>query len=124
MVDQATPWPKQGPASYFPPIEKKYGRSIAEWPAILVAVSEGRARDGAGACQRARRVDPRGQDRPPSSGSLPLGIPCCSEHHLRHHGPHGLVHQFDDHAQRVAVVDERGGGPVARTPTEQQRTPG
>ena len=28
MVEQAPPWPKQGPASYFPSIEKKYGRSI------------------------------------------------------------------------------------------------
>jgi hypothetical protein len=25
MVEQAPPWPKQGPASYFPSIEKKYG---------------------------------------------------------------------------------------------------
>ena len=24
-------WAKQGPESYFPSIEKKYGRSIAEW---------------------------------------------------------------------------------------------
>ena len=31
MADQSPPWPKQGPASYFPSIEKKYGRSIAEW---------------------------------------------------------------------------------------------
>jgi hypothetical protein len=30
-VEHAPPWPKQGPASYFPSIEKKYGRSIAEW---------------------------------------------------------------------------------------------
>jgi hypothetical protein len=30
MVEQAPPWPKTGPASYFPSIEKKYGRSIAE----------------------------------------------------------------------------------------------
>ena len=28
-------WPKQGPASYFPSIEKKYGRSIAEWQQII-----------------------------------------------------------------------------------------
>jgi hypothetical protein len=26
-----------GPASYFPSIEKKYGRSIAEWKAIIRA---------------------------------------------------------------------------------------
>ena len=32
---QAPPWPKQGPASYFPSIEKKYGRSIAEWQQII-----------------------------------------------------------------------------------------
>jgi len=30
MVEQAPPWPKTGPASYFPSIEKKYGRSIAD----------------------------------------------------------------------------------------------
>ena len=35
MVQQAPPWPKQGPASYFPSIEKKYGRSIAEWQQII-----------------------------------------------------------------------------------------
>src|SRR5215471_6908999 len=36
MADkQAPPWPKQGPASYFPSIEKKYGRSIAEWQHII-----------------------------------------------------------------------------------------
>ena len=34
MVEQAPPWPKQGPASYFPSIEK-YGRSIAEWQQIM-----------------------------------------------------------------------------------------
>jgi hypothetical protein len=27
----------QGPASYFPSIEKKYGRPIAEWKALLRA---------------------------------------------------------------------------------------
>ena len=27
--------PNTGPASYFPSIEKKYGRSIAEWQAII-----------------------------------------------------------------------------------------
>ncbi|MGC2150396.1 MAG: DUF4287 domain-containing protein, partial [Terriglobales bacterium] len=35
MPEQSAPWPKQGPASYFPSIEKKYGRSIAEWQAII-----------------------------------------------------------------------------------------
>ena len=28
-------WPKQGPASYFPSIEKKYGKSIAQWQKII-----------------------------------------------------------------------------------------
>ena len=35
MTEQAPPWPKQGPASYFPSIEKKYGRSIAEWQQVI-----------------------------------------------------------------------------------------
>ena len=35
MADQSAPWPKQGPASYFPSIEKKYGLSIAEWQKII-----------------------------------------------------------------------------------------
>jgi hypothetical protein len=35
MVEQSAPWPKQGPASYFPSIEKKYGRSIGQWQAII-----------------------------------------------------------------------------------------
>ena len=35
MTEQSAPWPKQGPASYFPSIEKKYGRSIAEWQKII-----------------------------------------------------------------------------------------
>jgi hypothetical protein len=36
MADQSAPWPKQGPASYyFPSIENKYGRSIAEWQKIV-----------------------------------------------------------------------------------------
>ena len=30
-------WPKSGPASYFPSIEKKYGRSISEWQDIINA---------------------------------------------------------------------------------------
>jgi hypothetical protein len=29
--------PAKGPASYFPSIEKKYGRPIAEWKALLRA---------------------------------------------------------------------------------------
>lgn len=35
MTNQAAPWPRQGPASYFPSIEKSYGRSIAEWQKII-----------------------------------------------------------------------------------------
>ena len=35
MREQSSPWPKTGPASYFPSIEKKYGRSIAEWQDII-----------------------------------------------------------------------------------------
>lgn len=35
MAEHAPPWPKQGPASYFPSIEKKYGRSIAQWQQIV-----------------------------------------------------------------------------------------
>ena len=34
--DEAIAWFK-GPASYFPSIEKKYGRPIAEWKAMLRA---------------------------------------------------------------------------------------
>lgn len=33
MTDQ----PAKGPASYFPSIEKKYGRPIAEWKALIRA---------------------------------------------------------------------------------------
>jgi hypothetical protein len=33
-------WPKQGPASYFPSIEKKYGKSIREWQDIIVAYGD------------------------------------------------------------------------------------
>ena len=32
-----TEQPVKGPASYFPSIEKKYGRSIAEWKALIRA---------------------------------------------------------------------------------------
>jgi hypothetical protein len=28
-------WPNDGPASYFPSIEMKYGRSIAEWQQVI-----------------------------------------------------------------------------------------
>jgi hypothetical protein len=35
VTDQAAPWPTQGPASYFPSIEKNYGRSIGEWQKII-----------------------------------------------------------------------------------------
>ena len=35
MSELSPPWPKQGPASYFPSIEKKYGRSISEWQRII-----------------------------------------------------------------------------------------
>lgn len=36
MVEESPPWPTQGPASYFPSIEKKYAKSIAEWQDIIV----------------------------------------------------------------------------------------
>ncbi len=35
MPEFSPPWPKAGPASYFPSIEKKYGRSIAEWQTVI-----------------------------------------------------------------------------------------
>jgi hypothetical protein len=35
VTNQSPPWPKQGPASYFPSIETKYGRSIAGWQKIV-----------------------------------------------------------------------------------------
>ena len=38
----AQEWSKQGPASYFPSIEKKYGRSIAQWQAILAEHGPGK----------------------------------------------------------------------------------
>lgn len=37
MTDRAAPWPKQGPTSYFPSIEKKYNRSIGEWQSIIAS---------------------------------------------------------------------------------------
>lgn len=36
MPEFSAPWSKQGPASYFPSIEKKYGRPISEWQKIIV----------------------------------------------------------------------------------------
>ena len=35
MPEYSAPWPKQGPASYFHSIEKKYGRPISEWQKII-----------------------------------------------------------------------------------------
>lgn len=35
MATQSSQWSKYGPESYFPSIEKKYGRSIAEWQKII-----------------------------------------------------------------------------------------
>lgn len=35
MPEHSPPWPKTGPASYFPSIEKKYGRSIADWQGVI-----------------------------------------------------------------------------------------
>ncbi len=35
MAEQSTSWPKQGPAWYFPSIEKKYGRSISKWQKVI-----------------------------------------------------------------------------------------
>jgi len=35
MAELSPPWPKVGPPSYFPSIEKKYGRSISEWQTII-----------------------------------------------------------------------------------------
>jgi hypothetical protein len=32
---EASHWSKFGPESYFPSIEKKYGRTIAEWQKII-----------------------------------------------------------------------------------------
>lgn len=33
----STEWSRQGPTSYFPSIEKKYGRTIAEWQSIIAS---------------------------------------------------------------------------------------
>ena len=35
MATEASRWSKYGPESYFPSIEKKYGKSIAEWQKII-----------------------------------------------------------------------------------------
>jgi len=35
LTEYSPPWPKVGPASYFPSIEKKYGRSISAWQGII-----------------------------------------------------------------------------------------
>jgi hypothetical protein len=35
MTEQTSKWSKSGPESYFPSIEKKYGRTIAEWQKII-----------------------------------------------------------------------------------------
>lgn len=35
MTEPPSPWSKFGPESYFPSIEKKYGRTIAEWQKII-----------------------------------------------------------------------------------------
>jgi hypothetical protein len=34
-MGEPSSWPKQGPVSYFPSIEKTYGRSIAEWQKVI-----------------------------------------------------------------------------------------
>jgi hypothetical protein len=35
VPEYSVPWPKQGPASYFPSTEKKYGRPISEWQKFI-----------------------------------------------------------------------------------------
>lgn len=37
MTAQSQAWSKFGPESYFPSIEKKYGRSITEWQKIIAS---------------------------------------------------------------------------------------
>jgi len=34
-TSRPTTWPKTGPPSYFPSIEKKYGHPIAHWQAVI-----------------------------------------------------------------------------------------
>jgi hypothetical protein len=41
-ANQSAPWPKQGPSSYFPSIEKNYGRSISEWQQIIAECGLGK----------------------------------------------------------------------------------
>jgi len=42
MISEPTsaPWASKGPASYFPSIEKKYGKSIKEWQKIIAGCPE------------------------------------------------------------------------------------
>jgi hypothetical protein len=40
MTEISPPWSKQGPSSYFTSIEKKYGKSIAEWQAVIATFGE------------------------------------------------------------------------------------
>ena len=40
MPEFSPPWSKQGPSSYFPSIEMKYGKSIAEWQSIIATVGD------------------------------------------------------------------------------------
>lgn len=35
MAEEAKQWSKFGPESYFPSIEKKYGKSVKEWQQII-----------------------------------------------------------------------------------------
>ena len=35
MTQQSPPWPKLGPASYFPSIEKTYGHPVEHWFDLL-----------------------------------------------------------------------------------------
>ena len=37
MADETSKWPTKGPASYFPSIEAKYGRSIADWQQVIAS---------------------------------------------------------------------------------------
>jgi hypothetical protein len=37
MTEHTPPWPNQGPASYFSSIERKYGRSIADWQQVITS---------------------------------------------------------------------------------------
>jgi hypothetical protein len=42
MPEFSPPWSKSGPASYFPSIEAKYGRTITDWQAIIAGCGENR----------------------------------------------------------------------------------